>query len=167
YLMMQDKGRYYQLNSEAYKASKKNKEIDESYEFQFSLYTGDILEIEQENQKEKFKFKGVNNDKTNRFEIDYLDKFNSNYIDAIKELQAILKENETVDKYIFERRVEEKLGFRVYSKDVKEFIKNYPVSSKQKFLTVGKAIKKIRKIYVNTLGVEYDSKERFISRIYK
>lgn len=167
YLMMQDKGRYYQLNSEAYKASKRNKEIDESYEFQFSLYSGDILEIEQDNQKEKFKFKGINNDKRNTIEVDYLDKFNSNYIDAIKELQTILKENETIDKYIFERRVEEKLGFRVDAKDVKEFIKNYPVSSKQKCLSVGKAIKKIKKIYVNTLGVEYDSKERFISRIYK
>lgn len=167
YLMMQDKGRYYQLNSEVYKNLKKNKDIDEEYEFQFSLYNGDIFEIEQNDQKEKFKFKGVNNDKRNAIEIDYLDKFNSVYIDSIKELQTILKENETIDKHIFERKVEEKLGFRENDKDVKEFIKNYPVSSKQKCLTIGKGIKNIRKIYVNTLGIEYDSKERFISRIYK
>lgn len=167
YLMMQDKGRYYQLNSEIYKNLKENKDIDETYEFQFSLYSGDVFEIEQDDKKEKFKFKGVNNDKRNGFEIDYLDKFNSNFIDSIKELQAILKENETIDKYIFERKVEEKLGFRVDNKDIKEFIKNYSVSSKQKILTIGKSIKNIRKIYVNTLGVEYNSKERFISRIYK
>lgn len=167
YLMIRDKGKYYQLNSEVYENAMKNKEIDKTYKFQFSLYSGDVFEIEQDKQKEKFKFKGVNNDKRNTIEVDYLDKFNSNYIDAIKELQLILKENGTIDKYIFERRVQEKLGFRIDGKDIKEFIKNYSVSSKQKCITIGKGVKGIRKIYVNTLGVEYDSKERFISRIYK
>ncbi|MGL5723460.1 type II CRISPR RNA-guided endonuclease Cas9 [Cetobacterium sp.] len=167
YLMMQDKGKYYELNSEEYRASKERKEIDASYEFQFSLYTGDIFEILQNDFSDKIKFKGINNDKRNTVEVDFIDKFNSNFIQNIKELQGILKENEVIDKYIFERRVEDKLGYKPSVEDIKEFIKNYPVSSTQKFLTIGKAIKNIRKIYVDNLGVEYDSKERFISRIYK
>ena len=167
YLMMEDKGSYYQLNEEKYEEEKKEKSIDSSYKFLFSLYSGDIVEIEDSEGKKKFKFKGVNNDKRNTIEVDFIDKFNTNYIKNIKELQEQLKNNENIDSYVFSEYIERKIGEKVSANACKEFIKKYPVSSGQKFLTIGKATLNIKKIYTNILGVEYDSKEKFISRIYK
>lgn len=164
YLMMQDKGKYYELNSKEYEVQKCKKEIDESYEFVFSLYTGDIFEYETSETKEKVKFKGINNDGRNCIEVDFIDRNYGNYIDGIKELQKKLKEEPNID---LTERLNLITGKRYSPIESKKIIKDIPISSKQKIVTVGKALKSIRKIYVNNLGVEYDSKEKFVIRIQK
>ncbi|MGL4403720.1 MAG: hypothetical protein ACRCTS_08425 [Fusobacteriaceae bacterium] len=168
YLMMQDKGKYYDLNSEEYERRRESKDIDNGYQFMFSLYSGDILELEkQDGIKEKIKFKGVNNDGRNTLEVDFIDKLNGNYIEGIKKLQEILKENPDININRFYEKVYGIIGEKIELLKCKEFIQKYPVSSKQKFLTIGRDIQFLRKIYTDALGKEYDSKEKFVSRIYK
>lgn len=165
YIMLEDKGKYYQLNEKKYNDAKERKGIDDNFEFLFSLSRGDIFEITKDKAIEKWKYKGVNNDKVNKFEVDFLDRFNTNYVDLIKELQTILKEKSSMTELEFKEIVNEKLGFLPVNENLITFISSYPVSSKQKFLTLGKDVTSIKKIYVDVLGNEYEGVENFSDRI--
>ncbi len=165
YLMMEDKGKYYELNMGEYEKQKAKKEIDETYEFIFSLYSGDIFEYEtNEGVKEKVKFKGINNDEDNRIEVDFIDRNFGNFIENIKKLQEQLKKDPTRDLTESLNLISGEKYSPLKSKNI---IASTPVSSKQKRISIGKLINNIRKIYTNNLGVEYDSTEKLISKIKK
>ena len=163
--MMEDKGKYYELNMGEYEKQKAKKEIDETYEFIFSLYSGDIFEYEtNEGVKEKVKFKGINNDEDNRIEVDFIDRNFGNFIENIKKLQEQLKKDPTRDLTESLNLISGEKYSPLKSKNI---IASTPVSSKQKRISIGKLINNIRKIYTNNLGVEYDSTEKLISKIKK
>lgn len=169
YLMLKDKGKYYTININEYEREKNRKGIDEKYNFVFSLYTGDILEIErQDGSLEKVKFKGVNDDKAKKFEVDNIERNYGNYIELIREVVVKKEEGEKKEsKYNFEEDLSLILGTTLTKDEGEEFLNSTPLSSKQKFLTIGGDIKRLRKIYVSVLGKEYNSKEKFEEIIKK
>lgn len=165
YLMLLDRGNFYEIDTKKYSVEKEKKGIDSKFEFKFSIFSGDILEIE--NKKgiiEKLKFKGVNDDKTNKIEADYISKSFGNYIENIRLLEKELKNNPNY-------KICEKMSLlqneKLSEKESRELLNSIPKSSKQKFITIGKDIVKVRKIYVDILGREYDSVEKFSSIIEK
>lgn len=165
YLMLLDRGNFYEIDTKKYSVEKEKKGIDSKFEFKFSIFSGDILEIE--NKKgiiEKLKFKGVNDDKTNKIETDYISKSFGNYIENIRLLEKELKNNPNY-------KICEKMSLlqneKLSEKESRELLNSIPKSSKQKFITIGKDIVKVRKIYVDILGREYDSVEKFSSIIEK
>lgn len=169
YLMLRDKGKYYIIDSKEYEKEKNRKGIDENYNFVFSLYTGDILEVERKDGSvEKVRFKGVNDDKAKKFEVDNIERNYGNYIELIR---GIVSKKEEAKKreisYNFEEDLSLILGTTLTKAEGEEILKSTPISSKQKFLTIGGDIKGLRKIYTNILGKEYDGREKFEEIIKK
>lgn len=164
YLMLRDKGKYYEMNFEEYEKSKDKKGIDKDYEFQFSAYKGSILEIGNKESLEKIKFKGVNDDKKNKVEVDLIDRSYVGYIQAIKELQEKLSKNPEIN---ISERFSEISPYKINILKSKEELLKIPTSSTQKILTIGKTITIIKKIHTTVMGEEYSSKEKFIDKIYK
>lgn len=165
YLMLLDKGNKYEIDMKKYNFEKIKKGITEKYDFKFSVFSGDILEIE--NKKgiiEKIRFKGVNDDKANKIESDYINKSFGNYIENIRELEKELKNN---PEYRISERMSLLQNEMLSEKESRELLISIPKSSKQKFITLGKDIIKIRKIYIDVLGREYNSVEKFNSAIVK
>lgn len=165
YLMLLDRGNFYEIDTKKYSVEKEKKGIDSKFEFKFSIFSGDILEIE--NKKgivEKVKFKGVNNDVRNYIEVDYINKNFGTYIENLKKLEKELEKNS-------EYKIYEKMSLlqnkKLSEEDSREVLKNISKSTKQKIITIGKDIVKVRKIYVDILGREYDSVEKFSSIIEK
>lgn len=163
YLMLLDKGNFYEIDTKKYNTEKERKGINSKFEFKFSIFSGDILEIE--NKKgivEKVKFKGVNNDLTNRIEVDDVSRSFGSYIENIRELQKELKNNP-------EYKICEKMSMFqneiLSEEESRELLSSIPKSTKQKFLTIGKEIVKIRKVYTDVIGREYNSVEKFSSII--
>ena len=164
YLMLRDKGKYYDIDFEKYEKSKERKGIDSDYEFQFSAYKGSILEIGNNESKEKIKFKGVNDDILNKVEVDLIDRSYAGYIQGIKELQEKLKKNPELN---IGERFSEISPYKIDVLKSKEEVLNTLVSSTRKMKTIRKDVSLINKIHTTVLGVEYSSEENFISRIYK
>lgn len=159
YLMLLDKGNKYEINTEKYNIEKTKKGIDSKFEFKFSVFSGDILEIENKKTGiEKVKFKGVNNDLTNRIEADDINKSFGSYIENIRNLEKELSNNS-------EYKIFEKMSLlqeqKLTEDESREILKKIPKSTKQKFVTIGKDIVKIRKVYTDILGREYNSVEKF------
>lgn len=169
YLMLRDRGKYYIIDKKEYEKEKNRKGIDEKYNFVFSLYTGDILEVErQDGSIEKVKFKGVNDDKTKKFEVDNIERNYGSYIELIREVVAKKKEAEKNEiRYNFEEELSVILGVTLTKNEGEEFLNSTPISSKQKYLTIGGDIKRLRKIYTNVLGKEYNGKEKLEEIIKK
>ena len=165
YIMLIDNGKYYEIDSEKYRAEKVKKGIDEGYQFIFSIFNGDIIKVQKENGEiEKIKFKSVNDDEAKKLEIDLINKNNKAIIEILikqKELLSINKESpiERVINILFDKEFDHNEAI--------EFLSKFPMSSKQKFLTIGKDIVKFEKIYVNILGKEYSSQEKFENIIKK
>lgn len=165
YLMLKDKGNYYEIDSEKYKNEKLKKGIDENYKFEFSLYNGSIIKITKKDETfEKLRFKGVNNDTTKRIEVNLIDKNYGNVIDILKESKELLKNNK---KYQIENIINLIFDKNLSSEEAKVFLDNFSLSSKQKFMTIGKDIIKLEKIHVDMLGKEYVVKEKFENIIKK
>ena len=59
------------------------------------------------------------------------------------------------------------IGTTLTKDEGEKILKSTPISSKQKIVTIGGDIKKLRKIYTNILGKEYDGKENFEETIKK
>lgn len=59
------------------------------------------------------------------------------------------------------------LGVTLTKNEGEEFLNSTPISSKQKYLTIGGDIKRLRKIYTNVLGKEYNGKEKLEEIIKK
>ena len=159
YLMLLDKGNKYEINTEKYNIEKTKKGIDSKFEFKFSVFSGDILEIENKKTGiEKVKFKGVNNDLTNRIEADDINKSFGSYVENIRNLEKELSNNS-------EYKIFEKMSLlqeqKLTEDESREILKKIPKSTKQKFVTIGKDIVKIRKVYTDILGREYNSVEKF------
>ena len=169
YLMLRDRGKYYIIDKKEYEKEKNRKGIDEKYNFVFSLYTGDILEVErQDGSIEKVKFKGVNADELKRFEIDNIERNYGSYIELIREVVTKKKEAEKNEiRYNFEEELSVILGVTLTKNEGEEFLNSTPISSKQKYLTIGGDIKRLRKIYTNVLGKEYNGKEKLEEIIKK
>lgn len=169
YLMLRDRGKYFVINTNEYEREKNRKGIDEKYNFVFSLYTGDILEVERKDGSiEKVKFKGVNDDKAKKFEVDNIERNYGSYIELIREIVTKKKEAEKKEsRYNFEEELSLILGTNLTKNEGEEFLSSVPLSTKQKFLTIGGDIKKLRKIYTNILGKEYHGKEKFEEIIKK
>lgn len=169
YLMLRDKGKCYIIDSKEYKKEKNKKGIYENYDFIFSLYTGDILEIERKDGSiEKVKFKGVNNDERKCIEVDNIERNYGSYIELIRDIVAKKEEAEKKgSRYNFEEDLSLIIGTTLTKDEGEKILKSTPISSKQKIVTIGGDIKKLRKIYTNILGKEYDSKENFEETIKK
>ena len=169
YLMLRDKGKCYIIDSKEYKKEKNKKGIDENYDFIFSLYTGDILEIERKDGSiEKVKFKGVNNDERKCIEVDNIERNYGSYIELIRDIVAKKEEAEKKgSRYNFEEDLSLIIGTILTKDEGEKILKSTPISSKQKIVTIGGDIKKLRKIYTNILGKEYDGKENFEETIKK
>ncbi|SDC30935.1 CRISPR-associated endonuclease, Csn1 family [Pelagirhabdus alkalitolerans] len=68
---LKEQGNEYVINIEDYQNKLKSKKIDESFKFLFSLYKNDVLRLEGE----YYRLIGVNNDSTNRVELNTI-KYN-------------------------------------------------------------------------------------------
>lgn len=165
YLMLLDKGNRYEIDMSRYNFEKEKKGINSNYNFEFSVFSGDILEIEnKKGDAEKVKFKGVNDDKKNKIEVDDTDRSFGSYIDNIRNLEKELKNNS-------EYKISEKMSLLqnkdLSEKESRELLEKIPKSSKQKFITIGKDIIKTKKVYTDVIGGEYNSVEKFSSTIKK
>ena len=165
YLMLEDKGSYYQLNMNKYNKEKTVKEIDEEFEFQFSLYKGDIFEIGKGEETERWRFKSVGNDKRNIFEVDFIDRFSNSIYEPIKDLQKLLKENKNVDVFKFKTIVEEKLGELPECDNIKEYIEKFKRDNTRKYVRISINTNYMRKVNADAIGIEYKSVEKFVSKI--
>ena len=165
YTMLKDKGQYFEIDNNRYEYEKIKKEIDDKYQFIFSIFSGDIIEVQKKDGTiEKVKFKGVNDDEAKKFEIDFIDKNNGGIIENLRKLKEILKNDKEI--YI-EKNLNELFNKEFEHKEAVEFLEKFPTSSKQKFLTIGKDVVKFEKIYINVLGKEYISQEKFENIIKK
>lgn len=169
YLMLRDRGKYFVIDTNEYEREKNRKGIDEKYNFVFSLYTGDILEVERKDGSiEKVRFKGVNNDERKYIEVDNIERNYGSYIELIREVVTKKEEAEKKEsRYNFEEELSLILGTNLTKDEGEKFLKLTPISSKQKIITIGGDIKKLRKIYTNILGKEYNGKEKFEEIIKK
>lgn len=59
------------------------------------------------------------------------------------------------------------LGVTLTKNEGEEFLNSISLSSKQKIITIGEDIKRLRKIYTNVLGKEYNGKEKLEEIIKK
>lgn len=59
------------------------------------------------------------------------------------------------------------LGVTLTKNEGEEFLNSISLSSKQKIITIGGDIKRLRKIYTNVLGKEYNGKEKLEEIIKK
>ena len=134
YLMLRDKGKCYIIDSKEYKKEKNKKGIDENYDFIFSLYTGDILEIERKDGSiEKVKFKGVNNDERKCIEVDNIERNYGSYIELIRDIVAKKEEAEKKgSRYNFEEDLSLIIGTTLTKDEGEKILKSTPISSKQK-----------------------------------
>ncbi|NWN96729.1 MAG: hypothetical protein HLX45_04045 [Bacillus sp. (in: Bacteria)] len=66
------------------------KKIDDSFEFQFSLYKNDRFSFEKDDQYVERIFRGDNNPRTNRIEVEFIDRKTKNqnliYISSLKNI---------------------------------------------------------------------------------
>jgi CRISPR-associated endonuclease Csn1 len=76
YHWFKKKGKQYVLDMEKYEAEMKKdyKKIDESYEFQLSLYKNDLFSFEKRGVRYERIFRGDNNPRQNKIEVDYIEK---------------------------------------------------------------------------------------------
>lgn len=80
------------LDLEKYKEEKMRdyKKIDDSFEFQFSLYKNDRFSFEKDDQYVERIFRGDNNPRTNRIEVEFIDRKTKNqnliYISSLKNI---------------------------------------------------------------------------------
>lgn len=168
YLMLRDKGKYFAIDTNEYEREKNRKGIDEKYNFVFSLYTGDILEVEkQDGSLEKVKFKGVKNDEKKILEVDCIDRNHSKYIEKLKEIIEKKKKSEKKEiKYNFEDELSLILQTTFTKEEGEKFLNSISLNDRKTVL-ITKGIKKLRKIYTNILGKEYNGKEKFEEIIKK
>lgn len=169
YLMLRDKGTEYMIDDEVYKKELIKKGITEDYKFKFSLNSGDIFRYQKLDGTEgKVRFKGVNNDETKKLEIDEIERNYGNYIEMIKltkkEFENAKKNN---IKYDLKGKMNAIVQRNITEEEAEEILNKTPLSTKQKFLTIGKDIIKVEKIYTNILGKEYISIEEFQKIIKK
>lgn len=105
-----DKGNYV-LNEQKVIDAKKEKNIDDSFKFCFSLYKGDCFELNNNGNLEEYVLLSVKSDKDNRIECNYVDR------------QRDAKTNERVIKHIdknikeFRKFHTDILGNRYYCKE--------------------------------------------------
>lgn len=76
YHWFKQKGKLYVLDMEKYNNEKNQeyKQIDDSYEFQFSLYKNDLFSFEKNGEYFIRVFRGDNNPRQNKIEVDYVHK---------------------------------------------------------------------------------------------
>ena len=168
YLMLRDRGKYFTIDTTKYEREKTRKGIDEKYNFVFSLYTGDILEVEKQDRSlEKVKFKGVKDDEKKILEVDCIDRNHSKYIEKLKEIIEKKKKSEKKEiKYNFEDELSLILQ-TTFTKDEGEKFLNSVSLNDRKTVLITKGIKKLKKIYTNVLGKEYNGREKFEEIIKK
>lgn len=165
YLMLRDKGNYFEIDNVKYENEKLRKGIDESYKFEFSIYNGNIIKVtKKDGSIEKVRFKGVNNDETNRIEVDLIDKTYGNIIEILKNLKELSKNNK---EYPVEDTINLLFKKNLSREEANIFLEEFSLSSKQKRITIGKDIVKFEKIHTNMLGKEYVAKDRFENIIKK
>lgn len=74
YHWFEQEGNRFVLNMDKYNAEKEKnyKQIDDSYEFQFSLYKNDLFSFEKDGERHFRIFRGDNNPRQNKIEVDYV-----------------------------------------------------------------------------------------------
>lgn len=158
YLMLKDRGKYFEISQQEYEAELKKKKIDESFNFKFSLFTGDILYVEKKDgSSEKLKFKGVNDDTANKIEVDKVDKEQRRYSSKMQEILRKIEENPQGE----DRELEKILSFLNLEKN-KILEEKFPERIR---ITIGKDIVKLNKIYTNVLGKEFQKENEKLEKI--
>lgn len=96
------KEEYFYINQKLYKDKLKNKNIDSSFSFINSYYTGDLIQIEDES----FRLIGVNDDSKNKIEVNLIDMSYGEYIDlnnlnvsTKRKFITIKKDTKSIKKY--------------------------------------------------------------------
>lgn len=165
HLIFKDCGDYLEIDKNKYDLEKEKREITNEYEFKYSLYKGDVVKIsKKDGSVEKYKFKSATDSSGKKIEVDYINKNFVSTIENLKKLKEILKINE---KYPVEKEINEIFNKKFEHKEALNFLANFATGSKQKFLTIGKDVVKFEKIYINVLGKEYISQEKFENIIKK
>lgn len=158
YVMLKDKGKYYEMDMNIYNRLKEKKGITDDYKFQFSLFKGDFLEIiDKDGKCEKNKFKGVLDDDGNTIEVDFIDKNYAVHMAKLQELDKVMKQN---PEFKINESMSLLFGKELSEKESRELLKQHVKVSKQKRITIGKKIKKITKINTDVLGNEYIGEEK-------
>lgn len=163
YLMLRDKGDCYVIDMEKYLREKGNKKIGEEYQYQFSLYTGDIISIKYDDgTTEKIKFKSINNDTKNIIEIDDIHR---GYAGFIRKLREIKEKKEKDINYDYTVELSEIFEVEISKEDAKDILTK--LSSTQKVMSITKKITNLKKHHINILGQEYNANEKFENIIKK
>ena len=106
--------------------------------------------------------------KQKNFEVDNIERNYGSYVELIREVVTKKKEAEKNEiRYNFEEELSVILGVTLTKNEGEEFLNSISLSSKQKIITIGGDIKRLRKIYTNVLGKEYNGKEKLEEIIKK
>ena len=158
YVMLKDKGKYYEMDMNVYNELKEKKGITNDYKFIFSCFDGDILKItEKDGITEKVKFKSVNNDECNKIEVDFIERSYAMYMTKLQELDEAIKQN---PEFKINESMSLIFGKELSEKESRELLKQHVKVSKQKTKTIGNKIKKMIKINTDILGNEYIGEEK-------
>lgn len=158
YVMLKDKGKYYEMDMNIYNDLKEKKGITDDYKFKFSLFKGNILEMTDKNGViEKVRFKGVNDDKRNKIEVDCVDKNHGTYVKKLKELYNKVKDN---PDFLVNEIISSIFSQELSEKDSRELLEKNAKLSDRKRITIGRNTKKMTKINTDILGNEYIGEEK-------